>query len=111
MEILQWDAISCAISFFLPAKVAQLDACPTGDHEVAGSIPAGSGNILSCRLIMEYFYGNYLPFADSRRAVVSFMVCLFVLRFYGPVNPMGSCRARSVYLTTRLLGRLSPLSG
>ena len=38
-------------------------------------------------------------------------VCLFVLRFYGPVNPMGSCPARSVYLTTRLLGRLSPLSG
>ena len=37
--------------------------------------------------------------------------CLFVLRFYGPVNPMGSFRARSVYLTTRLLGRLSPLSG
>ena len=37
--------------------------------------------------------------------------CLFVLRFYGPVNPMESCRARSVYLTTRLLGRLSPLSG
>ena len=36
---------------------------------------------------------------------------LFVLRFYGPVNPMGSCRARSVYQTTRLLGRLSPLSG
>ena len=36
---------------------------------------------------------------------------VFVLRFYGPVNPMGSCRARSVYLTTRLLGRLSPQSG
>ena len=36
---------------------------------------------------------------------------LFVLTFYGPVNPMGPCRARSVYLTTRLLGRLSPLSG
>ena len=34
-----------------------------------------------------------------------------VLMFYGPVNPMGSCRARSVYLTTCLLGRLSPLSG
>ena len=39
------------------------------------------------------------------------VVILFVLRFYGPVNPMGSCRARSVYLTTRLLGRLTPLSG
>ena len=32
---------------------------------------------------------------------------LFVLRFYGPVDPMGSCRTRSVYLTTRLLGKLS----
>ena len=42
---------------------------------------------------------------------VCLFVCLFVLRFYGPVNPMGSCRARSVYLTTRLLGRLNPLSG
>ena len=43
----------------------------------------------------------------------SLCVCFFffVLRFYGPDNPMGSCRARSVYLTTRLLGRLSPLSG
>ena len=37
-------------------------------------------------------------------------VCLLVLRFYSPVNPiaMGSCRVRSVYLTTLLLGRLSP---
>ena len=35
----------------------------------------------------------------------------FVLRFYGPVNPKGSCRAQSVYLTTHFLGRLSPLSG
>ena len=42
----------------------------------------------------------------------SLCVCFyFVLRIYGPVNPMGSCRAWSVYLTTRLLGRLSPLSG
>ena len=37
-------------------------------------------------------------------------ICLFVLRFYGPFNPVGSCRARSVYPATRLLGRLSPLS-
>ena len=35
-------------------------------------------------------------------------VCVEVLR---PSQPMGSCRARSVYLTTRLLGRLSPLRG
>ena len=29
-----------------------------------------------------------------------------MLRFHGSVNPLGSCRARSVYLTTHLLGRL-----
>ena len=32
------------------------------------------------------------------------------LRFYGPVNPLGSCRARSVYLTTLFLDSHSPLS-
>ena len=48
-----------------------------------------------------------LSFAESAHSMVS----LFVLRFYGPVNPMGSRRAWSVYLTTRLPGRLSPLSG
>ena len=35
-------------------------------------------------------------------------VCVEVLR---PSQPNESCRARSVYLTTRLLDRLSPLSG
>ena len=39
---------------------------------------------------------------------ICLFVCVEVLR---PVNPMGSCRMWSVYLTTRLLGRLSPLSG
>ena len=34
---------------------------------------------------------------------------LFVIMFYCPVNPMGSCQAWSVYLTTFSLGRLSPL--
>ena len=32
-----------------------------------------------------------------------YWLCLFVLRCYGPVNPIGSCQARSVYLTTRFL--------
>ena len=48
---------------------------------------------------------------SSKKMLYAIFFNLFVLRFYGPVNPMGSCRARSVYLTTRLLGRLSPLSG
>ena len=32
--------------------------------------------------------------------------CLFVLRFYNPENPMGSCLARLVFLTTLLLAKL-----
>ena len=39
------------------------------------------------------------------------IVDLFVLRFYSPVNLMGSCIEQLVYLTTRLLGKLSPLNG
>ena len=42
--------------------------------------------------------------------MVSIYIYSFVLRFYGSVNPMGSCHAWSAYLTTLLLGRLSPLS-
>ena len=53
--------------------MAQSDARPSGDQnlEVAGSIPAGSCNILSWRLIMNYFLRSFSP-ADSRRAFVSF---------------------------------------
>ena len=59
--------------------------------------------------ISDRNYFSYFCFTSHPDAFCQ--VCLFVLRFYGPVNPMGSCRARSVYLTTRLLGRLSTLSG
>ena len=45
-----------------PASVAQLDARPTGDQEVAGSTPAEVGNILSWRLIMKYFLRSFSPF-------------------------------------------------
>ena len=57
--------------------------------------------------VFEYGKNNH----NVRRFVYPIKRRLFVLRFYGPGNPIGSCRARSVYLTTRLLGRLSPLSG
>ena len=78
-----------------------------------------SGTIFSKRhfeIFFSFFQENIIctscklsPLHETSNPV--FLVGLFVLRFYGPVNPMGSCRARSVYLTTRLLGRLSPLSG
>ena len=44
-----------------PTSAAQLDARPTG-KEVVDSIPAGSGNILSWRLIMKYFLRSFSPF-------------------------------------------------
>ena len=59
-------------------------------------------------------FSEELPMQESKqelKTVSSPFKCLFVLRFYSPVNPIGSCRAWSVYLTTHLLGRLSPLSG
>ena len=43
----------CLFESFRPASVPQSNARPTGDQEVAGSIPAGSGNSLSWRLIMK----------------------------------------------------------
>ena len=58
--------------------------------------------------LLTFFLGQA---ASSKWSTLCKFLFVFVLRFYGPVNPMGSCRARSVYLTTRLLGRLSPLSG
>ena len=55
--------------------------------------------------LSKIFFFRMLP------AAIVISSCLFVLRFYGPVNPMESCPVPSVYLSRLLLGRLSPLSG
>ena len=69
-------------------------------------------NVLKCKCIEKGGVKTAMSFDHYKNVLQnSLQMVLFVLRFYGPVNPMGSCRARSVYLTTRLLGRLSPLSG
>ena len=40
------------------------------------------------------------------------LMFFFVLKFYCPVNPLGSCHAWSVYLTTLITGQAySPPSG
>ena len=44
------------------ASVVQSDVCPTGDQEVTGLMTSGSGNILSWRLIMNYFLRSFSPF-------------------------------------------------
>ena len=59
----------------------------------------------------NYLFAHVIIHHKKHRQIICNKCSYFVLRFYGPVNPMGSCRARSVYLTTHLLGRLSPLSG
>ena len=58
------------ISLNLPACGSV--GCPSGDQKVAGSILSGSGNILSWRLIMIFFFVHSFPSADSRKAIVNF---------------------------------------
>ena len=79
---------------------------------VSETVQKGSSTV-AYLLCLRFHMCNSLVimFFCSLLRVVPWKGCLFVLRFYGPVNPVGSCRARSVYLTTRLLDRLSPLSG
>ena len=51
---------------------------------------------------------SHLGNSEYTQHTIIMFVCVEVLR--PSQQPMGSCRAWSVYLTTRLLGRLSPLS-
>ena len=70
-SVLLWH---CSFFFvvFLPASVAQLNVRSFGDQEVADSITARFSDMLTWRLIMKYFLWSFSPFADWRRAVVSF---------------------------------------
>ena len=43
-------------------SVAQLDMCPTGDQEVAGSTPTSSATFFCGDLIMNYFLLSLSPF-------------------------------------------------
>ena len=85
--------------------IFDLQATPMLPTKFQVNWPFGSGEEMKKR------FSRWPPFLIRTILAIFDLVCLFVLRFNGPVNPMGSCRARSVYLTTRLLGRLSPLSG
>ena len=85
-------------------------------HKHIETIQKGAYKILGIMRKLKYSFSrqalNQMCVSYVRPLLeYSSIVCLFVLRFYGPVNPIGSCRARSVYLTTHLLGKLSPLSG
>ena len=50
------------IQILEPALVAQLDACPTGDQEVADSTPTVSATFFRGDLIMKYFLLSFSAF-------------------------------------------------
>ena len=62
MDKLQVIYLAPDKEFLLLVSLAQSDARPTCVLEVAGSIPAGSGNILLWRLIMKYILRSFSPF-------------------------------------------------
>ena len=52
-----------------PALMAQLDARPTGNEDVAGLTPAGLATFFHGDWWWNIFYDHSLPSTDSRRAV------------------------------------------
>ena len=57
----------------MPSSVAQSTMHWTGDQEVMGSIPAGSGNMLSWRLIVKYFLRSFSAFRLFKEGSYQFM--------------------------------------
>ena len=104
-----WAFENCNLPPFDPRTIPYWEAClilRDGRQECWNSL--GMWQILRITLCSRH------QWKISHTSIHRLGECVppvFVLRFYGPVNPMGSCRAQSVYLTTRLLGRLSPPSG
>ena len=84
----------------------------TGADNIVDRSTKSRQEVIVLRPIMP-FHQNTLMTATHQIGACrkQYTVCLFVLRFYGPDNPVGSCQAWSVYLTTSLLGKLSPLNG
>ena len=60
------------IKIFIAGLGGSVGCAPTGDEEVAGSIPVGSATFFCGNLVMKYFLWSISPFTDARRAVVSF---------------------------------------
>ena len=56
-----------------PASVAQLDARPTGDQEVAGSTPTRSATFFHGDLIMKYFLRSFSPFRCFKKGSCQFL--------------------------------------
>ena len=58
----------------MPASVAQSDARPTGDQEIAGLTPAESATLFRGDLIMKYFLRTFSPFRWFKKCSCQFLV-------------------------------------
>ena len=82
------------------AKKARLSS----HNSLSNTEPSPSNSLGPCT--SQIYTGNFVETNLAVSFISGFVVLslrqvnLFLLRFYGPINPMGSCRARSVYLTT-----------
>ena len=57
----------------VPTSVAQMDARPTSDQEVAGSTPAGSATFFRGDLIVKYFLRSFSPFRYFKKCSCHFL--------------------------------------
>ena len=62
---------------------------------------------LVCKIYLCLFFFFFLSSDQTPFSLGSIGMIFCLVYFYGPDNPMGSCRAWSVYLTTLLLDRVS----
>ena len=60
-------------TFIQLASGAQLDACPTGDQEVASSTPARPATVFHVDLIMKYFLRSFSPFHPFKKGSCQFL--------------------------------------
>ena len=68
-------AVFCVFTVYYksPASVAQLDARPTDDQEVAGSTSAESATFFHGDLIMKYFLRSFSPIRWSVKGTCQFL--------------------------------------
>ena len=90
-EYLSYQRVCIFFFFFFPAHLCNEDTEPRN-------------HCIKCGRCTDYRNQhcevNYTMTAQERTSIV--------LRFYGPVNPLGLCQVCSVYRTKLLLGKLSP---
>ena len=73
--------LDTAVLLPIPALVAQLDVHPASDQMITGSIPTGSGNIVSWRLVMKYSQLSFFHLRWFKKGSCQFLVkeCVQVL--------------------------------